>query len=200
MRHHPNPNIKSHFLKTPYDNVMGATILIIEGDNMLQEHLARHFKIQNWRLYNAMAPSDIKRMLKKHPIDVVLLSLNDIKKEGLVLIKMIKKMRPPVQVITVNSPDQISLSIEGMKLGVFDDFLMPLDLDSLVLRIRDACQAKKDAEIIKPSLLRRCQNLMVAASFAEAGEAETAKEMLARESAAKESKKTSQSTKEEKGD
>jgi DNA-binding NtrC family response regulator len=168
---------------------MGATILIIEGDNMLQQHLARPFKIQNWHLYNAMAPNDIKRMLKKHPIDVVLLSLNDIKKEGLVLIKMIKKMRPPVQVITVNSPDQISLSIEGMKLGVFDDFLMPLDLDSLALRIRDACQAKKDAEIIKPSLLRRCQNLMVAASFAEVGEVETAKEMLARESVAKEPKK-----------
>lgn len=174
---------------------MGVSILIIEGDNMLQQHLARHFEFQKWRLFNAMQPKDIKGMFKKHAIDVVLLSLNDLKKEGLVLIKRIKKMRLPVQIITVNSPDQISLSIEGMKLGIFDDFLMPLDLDALILRIKDASQEKKKAEIIKPSLLRRCQNLMVAASFAEAGDAETAKEMLA-----KEPKNASQITKQTKGD
>jgi two-component system, OmpR family, response regulator len=168
---------------------MGVTILIIEGDNMLQQHLARHFKIQNWLLFNAMQLKDIKRMFKKHAIDVILLSLNDLKKEGLVLIKKIKRMRPSVQIITVNSADQISLSIEGMKLGAFDDFLMPLDLDSLILRIRDAYQARKDAGIIKSSLLRRCQNLMVAASFAEVGEVETAKEMLAEEPNCKETKK-----------
>jgi DNA-binding NtrC family response regulator len=167
---------------------------------MLQQHLARHFKIQNWRLLNAMQLKDVKRMFKKNAIDVVLLSLNDLKQEGLVLIKKIKKMLPPVQIITVNSADQISLSIEGMKLGVLDDFLMPLDLDSLFLRIRDAYQAKKDAEIIKPSLLRRCQNLMVAASFAEAGDAETAKEMLAKELKSKGPKSTSQMTKQKKGD
>jgi DNA-binding NtrC family response regulator len=174
---------------------MGVSILIIEGDNLLQQHLARHFEIQNWRLFNALQPKDIKRMLKKHGIDVVLLSLNDLKKEGLVLIKMIKKMRPPVQIITVNSPDQISLSIEGMKLGAFDDFLMPLDLGSLILRIRDACQAKKNAEIIKPSLLQRCQDLMVAASFAETGDTETAKEMLI-----KAPKNASQIAEQKKGD
>ncbi|MGA8179552.1 MAG: hypothetical protein WB792_05805, partial [Desulfobacterales bacterium] len=73
---------------------MGVTILIIEGDNLLQQHLARHFNIQNWRLCNAMQLKDIKRMFKKHAIDVVLLSLNDLRKEGLVLIKKIKRMRP----------------------------------------------------------------------------------------------------------
>jgi DNA-binding NtrC family response regulator len=167
---------------------MGATILIIEGDNMLQKHLSRHFEIQDWRLLSATQAKDIKRMLKKHPIDVVLLSLNDLKKEGMVLIKMIKKMRPPVQVITVSSPDQISLSIEGMKLGVFDDFLMPLDLDSFILRIRDAYRTKKDHELAKPSLFQRCQNLMVAASFAEAGEIEMAKELLEKKSKNREPK------------
>jgi DNA-binding NtrC family response regulator len=96
----------------------------------------------------------------------------------MVLIKMIKKVRPAVQVITINSGDEISLSIEGMKLGVFDDLLMPLDLDALILRIQEAFQAKKAAEVVKPSLLRRCQDIMVAASFAEAGEADMAKELL----------------------
>ena len=117
-------------------------------------------------------------MIKRRKIDVVLLSLDDFQKESMVMIKMIKKMRPAVQIITINSGEQISLSIEGMKLGVFDDLLMPLDLDTLILRIQEAFQKKKAAEIVKPSLLQRCQDIMVAASFAEAGEAGMAKEVL----------------------
>jgi DNA-binding NtrC family response regulator len=178
---------------------MGVTILIIERDHILQEHLARHFKTHNWRIFNAIRPRDIKQMFKKLAIDVVVVCLNDLKKEGLLLIKLIKRMHPSVQIITVNSPDQIFMSIEGMKLGVFDDFLMPLDLDSLILRVRDACRAKKEAEIIKPSLLRRYQNLMVTASLAEAGKAETAKEFLGKESNAKQPNKTLQTTKQNKG-
>lgn len=158
---------------------------------MLQELFVRYLKDSDWRIFNSRQQKDIKRILKKHPVDVILLSLNDLQKEGMALIKMIKKKHPPVQVITVNSGDQISLSIEGMKLGVFDDFLMPLDLDSLILRIREAYQAKKDADVVKPSLLQRCQNLMVAASFAEAGEADIAKELLTKGHKPKENIKNS---------
>jgi len=153
--------------------------LIIEADSILQEHLVRRSKTKDWRIFKSRQQRDIKRILKKHTIDVVWLSLNDLKKEGMALIKMIKKKHPAVQVITINSGDQISLSIEGMKLGVFDDFFMPLDLDSLISRIQEAFQAKKEAEVVKPSLLQRCQDIMVAASFAEAGEADMAKELLA---------------------
>jgi len=165
--------------------------LIIETDSILQEHLVRHLKTQDWRILRSRQQKDIKRILKKHSVDVVLISLNDLKKEGMTLIKMIKKKHPAVQVITINSENQISLSIEGMKLGVFDDFLMPLDLDSLILRIKEAFQAKKEAEVVKPSLLQRCQDLMVADSFAEAGEAETAKELLTKRFKSKENIKNS---------
>lgn len=155
-------------------------MLIIEGDSMLQEHLGRRLETQNWLILKSKQPKDIRRILKKQSVDVVLLSLHDFKKEGMVLIKMIKKKHPDVQVITINNGDQISLSIEAMKLGVFDDYLMPLDLESLISRIREAYQVKIEAEVVKPSLFQRCQNLMVAASFAEAGEAEMAKELLAK--------------------
>ena len=165
--------------------------MIIEKDSILQEHLVRYLKAEDWQIFNSRQPKDIKGILKKHPIDVVLLSLNDLKKEGMVFIKMIKKKHPAVQVITINSGDQISLSIEGMKLGVFDDFLMPLDLDSLISRIQEAFQAKKEAKVVKPSLLQRCQDLMVAASFAEAGEADMAKELLTKGHESKENIKNS---------
>ncbi|MEJ2658368.1 MAG: hypothetical protein P8012_14430 [Desulfobacterales bacterium] len=60
---------------------MGVTILIIEEDNMLQEHLVRRLQTQNWHIFKSRQPKDVKRMLKKHTIDVVLISLNDLKKD-----------------------------------------------------------------------------------------------------------------------
>ena len=147
----------------------------------MQKHLVRHLETKNWHIFQSSRQKDIKQILKKHSVDVVLMSLSDLKKEGMDLIKMIKKKHSAVQVITINNGDQISMSIEGMKLGVFDDFLMPLDLDSLISRIREAHQAKKDVVIDRPSLFQRCQNIMEAASFAEAGEAEMANLLLDKE-------------------
>ncbi|MDH3957774.1 MAG: hypothetical protein OET81_13855, partial [Desulfobacteraceae bacterium] len=76
---------------------MEITILIIEGDSMLQEHLVRYLKANDWRIFNSRQQKDIKRILRKYSIDVVLLSLDDLKKQGMALIKMIKKKHPAVQ-------------------------------------------------------------------------------------------------------
>ncbi|MBW2574542.1 MAG: response regulator [Deltaproteobacteria bacterium] len=122
---------------------MAANILIIETNNFLCEHLFWHMDKKDWRIFKSRQQKDVTQILKIHKIDVVLLDLSDLKKEGLALLKMIKKMRPAIQVITINSGEQISLSIEGMKLGAFDDFLMPLNVDSLICRIREAYQKKK---------------------------------------------------------
>ncbi len=154
--------------------------MIIEANSMLEEHLVRRSKTKDWRIFKSRQQKDIKRIIKKYPIDVVLMSLNDLRKEGMDLIKMIKKICSAIQIITINSGEQISLSIEGMKLGVFDDFLMPLDIDALISRINEAYKEKRESEAPRPSIFRRCQDLMVAASFAEAGETDMAKELLAK--------------------
>jgi hypothetical protein len=36
----------------------------------------------------------------------------------------------------------MDLSIEGMDLGAFDDFLIPIEIDSLAQRIREAVRRK----------------------------------------------------------
>ncbi|KPA11046.1 two-component system, OmpR family, response regulator [Candidatus Magnetomorum sp. HK-1] len=114
-----------------------AKILIIET-SMLIDHLVHYFKDKQWEVYKATNDKDINVILQESSVNVVLLNLSDLKKEGLVFISMIKRKFPSVQVITINSGDQIHLSIEGMKLGVFYDFITPLDLDSLINKISEA--------------------------------------------------------------
>ena len=155
--------------------------MIIETNSFLYEHLSGRLGSKDYRIFKPRQPAETKRILKRKDIDVVLLDFNGLKREGLALLEMIKKMRPAVQVIIINSAEQLSLSIEGMKLGAFDDLFIPFNLDVLIARIKDAFEQKKKAEIKKPSLFQRCQDLMVAASFAEAGEDDMAREILAKE-------------------
>ena len=39
------------------------------------------------------------------------------------ILKALKRIRPLIEVITINRSDQMALSIEGMKLRAFDDLL-----------------------------------------------------------------------------
>ncbi|MBW1848954.1 MAG: response regulator [Deltaproteobacteria bacterium] len=155
--------------------------MIIETNSFLYEHLSGRLGSKDYRIFKPRQPAETKRILKRKDIDVVLLDFNGLKREGLALLEMIKKMRPAVQVIIINSAEQLSLSIEGMKLGAFDDLFIPFNLNVLIARIKDAFEQKKKAEIKKPSFFQRCQDLMVAASFAEAGEDDMAREILAKE-------------------
>lgn len=158
---------------------MVVNLLIIESDRFFGNGLVRRLTDETWQILLADRLSDAKKIVKRKNIDVVVLGLNTLKREGLAILKMIKKTRPLTEVIIINSSEQIALSIEGMKLGAFDDFMVPFDLDSLRLRIQDACQQKKHKEKAKKSLLDRYRDIMIAATFAEAGESDMAIEFLA---------------------
>ena len=141
-------------------------------------NLARRFQDDTHHVFFAERQDQVKKILKKNNIDVVVLVLNRLKREGLSILKLIKKIKFFTEVIIINSSEQIHLSIEGMKLGAFDDFFVPVDIDSLIRRVLDAFDQKKKRESTKKSLRRRYQDAMIAAAFAEAGEPGIALEFL----------------------
>ena len=147
---------------------MGVNLLIVEADTLFRQSLAGRLPDRGWKISFAGRQDEAKKMVKRKGVDVVLLGINTLKNEGVEILKMIKKIHPLTEVIIINSSEQIVLSIEGMKLGAFDDFLVPFDIDSLIRRIQDACRQKKQREKQKKSLFRRCQDIMMAATFAEA--------------------------------
>ncbi|MDY6863138.1 MAG: response regulator [Thermodesulfobacteriota bacterium] len=155
-----------------------VNLLIIETDKIFRLNLALNLRLGKYHIFETGNKIKAKKILTKKSIDVVLLGLNGLKREGLSLLKEIKKIRPFTEIIMINSCDQIPLSIEGMKLGAFDDFLLPFDMNALIGRIQEAYQQKRGNEKTKKSLLQRYQDIMVAVSFAEMGEADTAIKLL----------------------
>ena len=73
-------------------------------------------------------------------VDVVLLGLSGMGRQGLALLRQIRTGWPTVQVITLNESQQIELSIEAMKMGAFADLMPPFDLDALCDSVRAAAR------------------------------------------------------------
>ncbi|MCJ7774189.1 MAG: response regulator [Desulfobacterales bacterium] len=142
---------------------MDPRIMIIESDNLFRSLVVERLKKENFRVYTADADCrpDINKILEKNKIDVVIIDLSELKKEGILILETISKAQQLTEVILINSSDQISLSIEGMKLGAYNDFLFPLEIESLLAGIREAVFKKKQQEK-KKTLMKNYKNIIVA--------------------------------------
>lgn len=125
---------------------MGVKLLIIESDDPFRRNISERLRQESYRVYEACHESEMNRIIQRKDIDVVLLGLRGLKHRGLSLLKAIKEARPLVEVILLIPSEEVSLSIEGMKLGAFDDLMLPFNLETLLERIQAARRRKQERE------------------------------------------------------
>lgn len=118
---------------------MTAKVLIIEDDSQFRLQIAQRLRQESFGVFEAEQKADATELLLSQNFDVVVIGLEGLRREGLSLIQWIKRISPGTRVITINGLKHMDLSIEAMKLGAYDDFLIPFELDSLIASIRSAC-------------------------------------------------------------
>jgi len=115
---------------------MGQHLLIIEAENSLRANLVQHLRQEGFRVSVTERTEEALALLGRGKIGVVLLGLEELKRKGISMMRVIRQHFPGIEIITINSGDQLDLSIESMRLGAYDDFLIPFDLDALMGCIR----------------------------------------------------------------
>ena len=121
---------------------MGIHILIVEAENRFRKNLYQYLQAEGFKVDKATQQDDVEAIVAKDKIDIVLLGVDGLGREGLALIQPVKAVSPKVKVIIINDPNHLELSIEAVNLGAFDDFLIPLDIDALSRRIREATRSR----------------------------------------------------------
>ena len=123
---------------------MDIHILIIEAENRFRKNLYQYLQAKGFRVDKVTQHDDVQAIMASEHIDTVLLGVDGLGRDGLALIRPIKNISPTTKIIIINDPNQMELSIEGMDQGAFDDFLIPLDIDLLVERIRESVKPDID--------------------------------------------------------
>jgi len=124
---------------------MKPEVLIIDQEGFLRQRLASRLQQEGYWVFDVENSVDGEEIVSRRDIDVVLLDLGHLKRDALGLLQQIKHIRPGAEVILLNSGEDIHLSIEGMKLGAFDDIFPPFDLAAITSRVKAAWEQKARA-------------------------------------------------------
>jgi len=156
---------------------MFAKVMLVGADTPAMKLIANRIGSRDLDVQLIGSAGEALMMAEKNDVDVVILNFKDLMSEGLQLLRNLRKRRPQTEVITLSTPSGVRFSMESMKLGVFEDLLMPFDLEYLVGRILQALQQRKAKKKGRRSLGQKLEDLAAAACFAEAGDFETARQL-----------------------
>jgi two-component system OmpR family response regulator len=115
---------------------MDPHILIIATESSLRTNLSQHLRQEGLHVSETDGTQELMTFLDKEHVGLILLDLQGLKRNGIAMMRLIRQRFPQIKIITINSGDQLDLSIESMRLGAFDDFLIPFHLEGLMARIR----------------------------------------------------------------
>ena len=76
-------------------------------------------------------------------VDVVFLDARYRGKGTMQALSSIKREQPDAEIILISNPDNIALSMQGMREGASDDITVPFDIDTLIEKVREALARKK---------------------------------------------------------
>lgn len=160
---------------------MPAHILFASGNSGLTQTVCD--RLRQWGLTVSVKGDFVFRReqdFSNRDTAVALLDIRDDIAAALQWLRAAKKEQPGLEVLLITQPEQIESSMAGMQAGASDELTVPLDLSELRRKIMAALLRweKHSGRKRKKSLARLFQDAMTAVTFAQAGDFETAREVL----------------------
>jgi DNA-binding response OmpR family regulator len=143
-------------------------ILLVDDEEKFVQTLSERMQIREVGSEIALDGEQALKQLKDKQPDVMVLDLKMPGMDGMEVLRRVKNAYPDVQVIMLTGHGSEKDEEEARKLGAFEYLQKPVEIDELMKHVKHAYQSK-------------IESTMTAAAFAEAGEFETAKDILDKE-------------------
>jgi two-component system response regulator QseB len=121
-------------------------LLLVEDDPMLGDAVQRVLQQESFAVDWARDGEEAELALDAIPYDLMLLDLRLPGKNGLDILRDLRKRRNPIPVIILTARDAVSDRIAGLDCGADDYLVKPFDPDELAARIR-ALLRRRDGRI-----------------------------------------------------
>lgn len=143
-------------------------ILLVDDEEDFIQTLSERLELRDLASHTALDGQQALQFVGDKEPDVMVLDLKMPGIDGMEVLRRIRQVYPHIQVIIQTGHGNDLDEAEARRLGVFDYLKKPVDIDMLVERIKAAYQAKKIS----------LSQTATATAFAEAGEYDTARQML----------------------
>jgi DNA-binding NtrC family response regulator len=143
-------------------------LLLVDDEQEFVETLADRLRMRDLDARIARNGEEALSAVEREEPDVIVLDLKMPGIHGIEVLKRVKEAYPHVEVIILTGHGSKKDEEAATRLGAFDYVKKPADLDALVTRINNAFKQK----------MRKLERMSMAVAFAEAGEFDTAREMM----------------------
>lgn len=140
-------------------------VLMVDDEEDFVQTLAERMKMRDLSPDLALSGEQALQAVKADVPDVMVLDLKMPGIDGMEVLRRVREAYPMVQVVILTGHGSEKDEAEAKRLGAFAYLQKPVDMEKLIRTLRDAYKKK-------------LENAMVAASFAEEGEFETARDIM----------------------
>lgn len=140
-------------------------LLLVDDEEEFVKALAERLKMRDLRSDTVLDGEEALSFVEDQEPDVMVLDLKMPGIDGMEVLRQVRKAYPNIQVIILTGHGTERHEEEAKRLGAFDYLEKPVNLDVLVKKMKAAYR-------------RKLEDTMVAATFAEAGDFESAKKIM----------------------
>lgn len=140
-------------------------VLLVDDEEEFVKALAERLKMRDLRSDTVLDGEEALTYVEDQEPDVMVLDLKMPGIDGMEVLRQVRKAYPNMQVIILTGHGSEKDEEEAKRLGAFDYLEKPVNLDVLVKKMKAAYR-------------RKMEDTMVAATFAEAGDFESAKKIM----------------------
>jgi two-component system nitrogen regulation response regulator NtrX len=129
---------------------MAERILIIDDEPKIGQMISDILRDEGYEPILALDAERGLESTRKNDLGLVLLDLKLPDKDGLDVLKEIAALKPNLPVVIISAHGNIKTAVQTTKMGAFDFLEKPLDMDRLLITVRNALQQEKlKAEITR---------------------------------------------------
>ena len=115
-----------------------ATILVVDDDRPIRSTLKEILEFEKFNVDDAEDGLVAISKIEKKNYDLVLCDIKMPKMDGIDVLHKIQELKPEVPVVMISGHGDIETAVGAIKLGAFDFIAKPLDLNRLLVTVRNA--------------------------------------------------------------
>ena len=128
-------------------------LLIIDDEKSIRKALREILEYEKYHVEEAVDGSEGLSMIQKGKYDIILCDIKMPKMDGIEVLDKIMQLSSDTPVIMISGHGNIETAVEAVKKGAFDFIAKPLDLNRLLVTIRNAMD--KSTLVIETKVLKK---------------------------------------------
>ena len=117
-------------------------LLLVDDEIPFVANLSKLLSRRGYEVSTAHDGDSALRLVQEREFDVVILDQNMPGKDGITVLRELKKKQPHLEVVILTGYGNVDMALKGFELGIYDYTSKPIQLTDLEAKIRQAFQRK----------------------------------------------------------